>query len=614
MTETIKETALRALKSGFTPIPLKGKKPFQDGWQQFKNLTPATIEEWDKKGYWSDNIGVVCGENSSKVIVIDFDGLEGYKLFCQEFPELVETYTVATGSGQGMHTYYYVDLLPDSARIMDIVLEDTGEKINIEFRGDGLQVVIPPSIHPDTHQPYRVEKRLPVMKVTDLSLPIAWAWGMSPEGKQHSKTVNSTGKTNPKVIQALTDYFNRQPNKTRKGWINCSCPNASAHKHGDTEYSFGFNTVSGVGYCFRCKGMSPKVLCDTVGIRYTDLGGLLEKSESGGTSPNHSNGTAPAAYVGLKMITRADILTDFVKDTLNPDSATDTPPIVFPFKVLHKYGGMARVSRAGFMAALVGMSGTGKTSLLETIGDGYLMTMPKGEGILVWSPEWTAQEFQARAIQRYGGASIEDIWLYDIYKYERKNGRESGFSGKPLTAEQINATRAAYSMLNSWEGQVGYIEEKSLSVERLIDHLGHSIKKLNFKPRVLLIDYLQLMHASSNDKTTMYNLCMRIKAAAAENGLFTIAATQVTKKAGKDAKQFGEVLDVTDARFVNDDAFNLFITMTAEYENGEKQDTIILNVGKNSLGRTGKVRIPVNWERLWFADSESPNQNFGDAE
>jgi len=131
---------------------------------------------------------------------------------------------------------------------------------------------------------------------------------------------------------------------------------------------------------------------------------------------------------------------------------------------------------------------------------------------------------------------------------------------------------------------------------------------------VLIIDYAQLLRANERDlgdDTSMYNLILRIKAACLENNLVGVLATQTTKQDARDAFSKGEflgttVLNVTKnsrgrkgrvrigsdparlrlederhvnqsfgddsnylssqaGRYINDDAFNLYITLNPDF-------------------------------------------------
>jgi hypothetical protein len=90
----------------------------------------------------------------------------------------METYTVQSGSGHGLHLYLRSDILPASKRTS----QPWG---NVELRANGCYVVAPPSIHPDTGHRYEVIKRVSIKRVLSLSLLAAWideqnAWRRTP--------------------------------------------------------------------------------------------------------------------------------------------------------------------------------------------------------------------------------------------------------------------------------------------------------------------------------------------------------------------------------------------------------------------------------------------------
>lgn len=620
MTNIYIEKALDLVKRGYTVIPLSGKAPMITGWQNLRHLTPAHVYDWDRGNLWR-NIGMVTGAASNNTVVIDFDGLAGYELFKAAFPELVNTMTVATGSGNGMHCYYKSDLLPDSKALLDIPV-DGGELINIEFKSDGKQVVIPPSIHPDTQKPYSVVNRAPIMVVSDLAKVWTWAQSLKPQDQkqwQPPASYSTSTNLNPKLLAAVESYFMAQPHKMHRDWINCSCPDKLAHKHGDQNPSFGYHPSTGSANCFQCGGMSLKELLPLIGINAADYGGFYEKNEApydvrvAGPSISPASRPAPVSDpTAITVVKRSTRLTNYIDRVLDYDRPIENPPVPFPMRVLHQFKGMAEITRVGKLIGIVGVSGGGKTSLLETMIDGLLsFHVPS----LVWSPEWDADEFVERAVQRYGGPSTAELYKHENFIHEFQNGIKDGI-GVELSKEKVESAKSAIKVLRGWTDEVGYLDMPDLTMGYLQASIEATLKSIDFKPRVLAIDYIQLFHALETDPNlTMYNLLMRIKTICAQYKLVGIVASQVTKASTKDQKN-GKLLDSQDARYVNDDAFNLFVTINPDFHEvtGERLYSAVLNVAKNSMGIRGKVRVAVDWEHLSFSDKPHANQVFGTGE
>lgn len=149
------------LQHGFSVFPAVGKKPAVGNWLQYQHRIAALDEfsEWH-------NIALVCGKVSGNLVVMDLDSPLAVEMFSAAFPALLDTYTVVSGSGKGLHLYYRADALPQTTRVML-----PGEHSAIEMRANGCYVIAPPSIHPDTGAQYcRAEKspsrilRLPHME------------------------------------------------------------------------------------------------------------------------------------------------------------------------------------------------------------------------------------------------------------------------------------------------------------------------------------------------------------------------------------------------------------------------------------------------------------------
>ena len=174
----------------------------------------------------------------------------GYPAFAAAFPDLTHTFTVATGSGVGRHVYLLAKKMPPTTRALDTPLG------HIELRSSGTYVVAPPSIHPDTNQPYTVEKPLDILRVADLRDVVDWIEAFkSPAGEQPQwqppRNTPPNGRAlNPRLIEAVAKVLLWRRFKQRGDWLHGSCIYPERHKHGDRNPSFGFNTHSGYGHCY----------------------------------------------------------------------------------------------------------------------------------------------------------------------------------------------------------------------------------------------------------------------------------------------------------------------------------------------------------------------------
>lgn len=131
-------------KIGIGPwlTPLRGKVPMLDAWQSLPPVDIARVRSWLASGA---NLGLRTGAKSG-LIVIDNDqarkGVSGYT------PPPTGLWVI-TPTG-GTHSHYRYD--PSKCVIRNSV---SVLAIHVDVRGEGGQVVVPPSIHPETGTPYR---------------------------------------------------------------------------------------------------------------------------------------------------------------------------------------------------------------------------------------------------------------------------------------------------------------------------------------------------------------------------------------------------------------------------------------------------------------------------
>lgn len=170
MMNTVLFSALQYVEQGFSIVPCHGKEPAMTQYGQFawakcqvNRPTFAHVHNWHWKG-WLKNVGIVCGAISGNLAVIDLDGIQAVNEFEKAFPDLCKnTFAVQSGSGKGKHIYLYAKQLPHTTRTK-----------GFELRANGAYVVAPPSIHPDTSQPYIVVCDAPIRTVENLEHVVAW--------------------------------------------------------------------------------------------------------------------------------------------------------------------------------------------------------------------------------------------------------------------------------------------------------------------------------------------------------------------------------------------------------------------------------------------------------
>lgn len=139
------DNARKLYECGLSIIPAKGKKAFLS-YDKYRNqqCSESELAEWEHK-YKAYNIGLVTGP-ASKLVMIDIDIKNDPELLSKALSLLPSSPLQRFGSkGLGIFVKYE---------------NQTGRKLRYKGREIGelivnTQVVIPPSIHPDTSEPYK---------------------------------------------------------------------------------------------------------------------------------------------------------------------------------------------------------------------------------------------------------------------------------------------------------------------------------------------------------------------------------------------------------------------------------------------------------------------------
>ena len=148
---SVLDAALLYAQRGWRVMPLRGKIPLLKDWTKVATTDVDTIHEWFHGDYADCNVGIATGEQSG-IFVLDVDGEGGEQSYLDleaTWGKLPQTYEVKTGRGRQLYF-----LQPFGVHTKTQASGELGLKLDI--RGDGGQVVAPPSVHPETHTKYLV--------------------------------------------------------------------------------------------------------------------------------------------------------------------------------------------------------------------------------------------------------------------------------------------------------------------------------------------------------------------------------------------------------------------------------------------------------------------------
>jgi len=288
------------------------------------------------------------------------------------------------------------------------------------------------------------------------------------------------------------------------------------------------------------------------------------------------------------------------------------PPVIFPFRALWKYGGFARVVTPGILIAVVGLWGGLKTAFIECICDAWRMM--EMQDVLWWGTEWTWEQMSDRAVQRYGGISLEEKTLHNLWLYEEQNHIAlNKRQGRQQSNEALKRTESVITMLQGWPGLSHMLEETITDIDQLLEASKQRIeeqRRVGRHVRFVVWDYMQLLDLySARSENERLSLIMgKMQVFCFKEQVIGIVASQVTKVASAAARgKEREPLNAESGQNFRADKPKLVLTLKPIFQGGLMTDTGIINVEKNNTGRTGEETVRIDPAHFkWIDTKEEP--------
>ena len=170
---TVLENALLYASRGIRVIPIAPGEKYPAGieaWQTIATSNEATVKQWFTTTYKGWGVGICTGRAGARqVFVLDIDehdpqqsGSDTLADLEAEHGKLPDTVTVLTPTG-GRHLYFTTPIA---------IRNDAGKRLGpgLDIRGDGGQVLAPPTLHP-TGKPYTFEEGFGITDILPADAP-----------------------------------------------------------------------------------------------------------------------------------------------------------------------------------------------------------------------------------------------------------------------------------------------------------------------------------------------------------------------------------------------------------------------------------------------------------
>ena len=224
----------------FRFILLKGKVPFEHNWQTTNNygFDDPKLLDWISKG---GNVGVVCGYGN--LIGIDFDDLETYTKYKDKLPK---TLIVKTGSKEEHKQHFY--FISKSGKTDSFKILNKTKDTLIDVQASGKQLVIPPSIHPETKKAYFILNDSPIAEIDYEEIKAIFEPLLEEKNKPEIKVKTERSQIVDEIKSKIkvSDVLSEFGSDTRKNPTQCPFHSSKGGK------SLSFNDSLEVWHCFHC--------------------------------------------------------------------------------------------------------------------------------------------------------------------------------------------------------------------------------------------------------------------------------------------------------------------------------------------------------------------------
>jgi len=328
--------------------------------------------------------------------------------------------------------------------------------------------------------------------------------------------------------------------------------------------------------------------------------------------PNSTDQIAPAP----RWVDSHAIYVNLRANLLNPAPVNSLPPIPFPFKVFHPYGGYAKFMRHGKLTAITGVSGGLKTTLARSFTQ---VLNEWGHDVIWWGPEWTPEEYGEADLQRAGGLDLDQQDTLALWKEAecmgpdavRKLSAEFGLT-RP-TESEVQRSVAVIDSLLKVPGYTYYIPDMAMplmEVLKLVREITTSKRREGRTVSMFVLDYLQLINQPGEQDWKWGERvigAVKTELSPLYSGLCGIITAQTRKG---DAEQVwngtGEVNQSSGQGF-SDQKFNLYLAITPEFDEMKRPSGILkVKIAKNSRAKTDTLRLMTHPNRSAILDRIAP--------
>jgi hypothetical protein len=293
--------------------------------------------------------------------------------------------------------------------------------------------------------------------------------------------------------------------------------------------------------------------------------------------------------------------------------------MTIPFASWHAYGGMCKLIQPRKVINIVGGSGTGKTSFAVAWTEFW---MKQGFTGIFHGDEWSAAEYQAQRVQRYGGMTADEWLENQVWIQDKQAGVPEGKRrGSPVSRELQERSDRISANLAKWTGRMEYCEVDG-TIQAVCADMEVKIldqRRAGVRVGFVVFDYVQILDYAleSGDSSRVAGIANYLKRWTRKVNIVSLVLSQANKVDTEKQKK-NVILGEESGNYITSNQANLHFTINPVFhERGDgewvKTDFGIINICKNSSGQSGYLRAKFDTKHLQWVDTPWTDSEFDSA-
>ena len=297
-------------------------------------------------------------------------------------------------------------------------------------------------------------------------------------------------------------------------------------------------------------------------------------------APSLAEASAPPAF----KVVQSDQVYGHLYDLHDGTQLTTNEVFLHPYIPFREVEGI-EICEGRKASLVIGIEGGGKTSFL---GRWLLQLRADGYDAFLWSSEWSPLEWAMFDVERYNGPRYHVQKRAHMAHLEKSRGHQKYIVGKPYAEKDLVRAQKETAALMALPGHISFLDEPAATVEDICQTIRHRVPMMlaqNRRPRMVFIDYGQLLKKRGGGWDELEFVAGALNSACNELNLHLVLAAQTTKEISERVQKGDYIMSMHAAQGLSPQRFQAVYTLNPVYHaDNSRQEVAVINIAKANTG------------------------------